>query len=123
MAESPLVSRRWSKPPFIKDPRLRWALGLGLALLVAGGFFTSAEAQFANGYSYRREVDFVDGQVVSGPHTNFPVLVDVTLLDLRTTGNGGKVENASGFDIIFTSDQAGTNQASARVTVVAKVAS
>ena len=79
-------------------------------LLVASEFFTPAEAQFSNGYSFRREVDFVDAEVIAGPHTNFPVLIDSTLLYLRTTANGGKVENANGYDIIFTSDQAGASQ-------------
>ena len=85
-------------------------LVVGLALLVASGIFTPVEAQYSNGYSFRREVDFVDAQVIGGPHTNFPVLIDSTLLDLRTTLNGGKVENANGYDIIFTSDQAGAIQ-------------
>lgn len=82
-----------------------------LALLVLSGIFTTAEAQFGNGYSYRREVDFVDAEVIGGPHTNYPVLISSTLLDLRTrVPNGGKVENADGYDIIFTSDQAGSTQ-------------
>jgi len=86
-------------------------LFFGLVLLILSGIFTPAEAQFANGYSYRVEVDFVDAEVSGGPHTNFPVLISSTLLDLRTrVPNGGKVENADGYDIIFTSDQAGTTQ-------------
>jgi phosphonate transport system permease protein len=40
MAESALVSRRWSKPPFIKDPRLRWGIGLGVAVYLALAFGT-----------------------------------------------------------------------------------
>jgi phosphonate transport system permease protein len=40
MAESALVSRRWSKPPFIKDPRLRWGIGLGVAIYLALAFGT-----------------------------------------------------------------------------------
>ncbi len=48
--------------------------------------------------------------MVSGPHTNFPVLISLTLADLKTTANGGNVQNASGYDIIFTSDQAGNTQ-------------
>ncbi len=83
---------------------------LGLVLLVVSGIFMPAEAQFSNGYSYRREVNIVDAEVIGGPHTNVPVLIDSTLLDLRTTANGGKVENANGYDIIFTSDLAGTTQ-------------
>lgn len=34
--------------------------------------------------------------------TNFPVLISVTLNDLRTTGNGGFVQDAQGDDITFT---------------------
>ena len=59
---------------------------------------------------FRREIDFVDAQVVTGPHTNFPVLISLTLADLKTTANGGNVQNANGYDIIFTSDQAGNTQ-------------
>lgn len=45
--------------------------------------------------------------------TDFPMLVSGTYdgtggePDLRTTGNGGKVQNTNGYDIIFTSDAAG----------------
>ncbi len=85
-------------------------LFFGFVLLVLGGIFTPAEAQYANGYSYRVEVDFVDAEVIGGSHTNFPVLINSTLLDLRTVGNGGKVEDANGYDIIFASDEAGATQ-------------
>jgi len=90
--------------------KILYVLCSGVVLLVLSRIFTSAEAQFSNGYSFRREVDFVDAQVSGGPHTNFPVVIDSTLLYLRTTANGGKVENANGYDIIFTSDQAGATQ-------------
>ena len=40
MAESALASRRWNKPPFIKDPRLRWGIGLGVAVYLALAFGT-----------------------------------------------------------------------------------
>lgn len=30
-----VAPRRWKKPPFIKNPRLRWALGLGAAIYLA----------------------------------------------------------------------------------------
>ena len=44
---------------------------LSFALLLAGGIFAPLEAQFGNGYTYRREIDLVDAQVV-GSHTNSP---------------------------------------------------
>ncbi len=34
------ATRRWTKPPFIKDPRLRWGLGLGAAIYLAFAFGT-----------------------------------------------------------------------------------
>ncbi|UCF40911.1 MAG: DUF2341 domain-containing protein [Gemmatimonadota bacterium] len=83
---------------------------LGVVLLAAGGIVAPVEAQFGNGYSYRREFDVVDAKVIGGPHANFPVIVSDSLDELRTTANGGNVENANGYDIIFTSDEAGTNQ-------------
>jgi len=97
---------------------VRWGRLLPLLVLLAvSGIFTPAEAQFSNGYSFRREVNLVDAQVAGGSHTNFPVLVDIntidfpaTAADLRTTANGGKVVNANGYDIIFTSDLDGTVQ-------------
>ncbi len=58
---SPTASRKryWSR------------LLLGLVLLVVSGIFTPAEAQFSNGYSYRREVDFVDAEVIGLPPVLF----------------------------------------------------
>ena len=38
--------------------------------------------------------------------TDFPVLVSFTNADFKTVANGGKVQNASGFDIAFYSDAA-----------------
>lgn len=42
MAEAAIaIGRRWKKPPFIKDARLRWALGIGAALYLAAAFGTT----------------------------------------------------------------------------------
>ncbi len=43
-------------------------------------------------------------QVSGGPHTDFPVLIDTTHNDLRTTGNMGLVTDAQGDDIAPYSD-------------------
>jgi len=55
------------------------------------------------GYGFGKQV-VIDAAQVSGlaPLTNFPVLVSITDPDLRTVGNGGRVENPNGFDILFT---------------------
>lgn len=46
----------------------------------------------------------IDASQVSGPAplTNFPILISITDLDLRSIPNGGQLENTNGFDIIFT---------------------
>lgn len=63
---------------------------------------------FNTSYKYRKKLT-LDNTLVSGSSnfTNFPVLIAYTDTALKTTGNGGKVENSSGFDIIFT-DTAGS---------------
>ena len=99
---------RFSPPTLVS---VGWSRALAsLAFLVVAGVFTPVGAQFDNGYSHRREVDFADAEVIGGPHSNFPVLMAATLPDLRTVVNGGKVENTNGYDIIFTSDQDGIIQ-------------
>jgi len=57
-----------------------------------------------------RSIDLVDAQVIGGPHTDFPMLVSLTAAYLATNANGGDVENDSGHDIYFSSDQAGTQR-------------
>jgi hypothetical protein len=59
------------------------------------------------GYGYGRSIT-INGAQVTGSLTNFPVLVSVTLADLRTTANGGQVRNANGYDIVFTTSGCNT---------------
>ena len=40
MTTATATRRTWSKPPFIRDARLRWALGLGAGLYLAVAFGT-----------------------------------------------------------------------------------
>ena len=42
-------------------------------------------------FAYRKAITVQAGQVNTGPHTNFPMLVSMTDPDLRTTANGGHV--------------------------------
>ena len=58
------------------------------------------------GYAYKKTIT-IDPNNVKGTSNliNFPVLISVTDADLATTANGGYVENASGYDIVFTDDQ------------------
>jgi hypothetical protein len=61
-----------------------------------------------NGYTYRRSITIDNTKVSgSGDLTNFAVLISGTYAYLATVANAGKVENANGYDIIFTSDADG----------------
>src|SRR3990167_2791470 len=65
-----------------------------------------------NGYLYSATITIDHTKVPNTDQTNFPVLVSGTYdgtggePDLRTTGNGGKVTDTGGDDIVFTSDSA-----------------
>lgn len=54
-------------------------------------------------YGFKKRIT-IDNSQVSGSSdlTDFPVLISLTDNDLRTTGNGGNVQNANGYDIRFT---------------------
>lgn len=69
--------------------------------------FQNAVVSFpgTNGYSYG--IPFTITSQASSTQTDFPVLFSSTISDLKTVVNGGKVQSATGQDIIFTSDQAG----------------
>lgn len=54
-------------------------------------------------FGYRKLVTIDSARVMGAVnHQEFPVLVSLTDLDLRTTANGGHVESAQGYDIVFT---------------------
>jgi hypothetical protein len=44
---------------------------------------------------------------INANQTNFPVLISTTVANLATTGNGGHVQNANGYDIILSSTSDG----------------
>ena len=78
-----------------------------VALLAVPAF-----AAFPNGYSYCKVVT-TQHAMVSGANdlTNYPLTVILTDADLRTTGNGGLVNNANGYDIGFYPDCSGSGAA------------
>jgi hypothetical protein len=64
---------------------------------------------WGNGYTYRRTLTIDKTKVPNTDRTNFPVLFSGTYDYLaHTTHSPGKVTNLNGFDIIFTSDAAGS---------------
>jgi hypothetical protein len=65
-----------------------------------------AATSWANGYTYQRAITIA--YTPNSNQTNFPVLISGTYSYLATTGNFGNVTNPNGYDIVFTSDAAGT---------------
>ncbi len=61
-----------------------------------------ADAWYSN-YQYRKQI-VLDEALITGSTslTNFPVLISMTDLSLRTTSNEGHVYNSNGYDIVFT---------------------
>lgn len=55
-------------------------------------------------FTYYRSITVNTGQVSSGAHTDFPMLVSGTYSYLAHTGSGGKVTSTSGYDIGFYSN-------------------
>lgn len=72
-------------------------------LIVLGLLLTIPSLAQPAGYAFGKEIS-VDATEVTGssPLSNFPVLISITDTDLRSTSNGGNVENSNGFDITFT---------------------
>jgi hypothetical protein len=69
----------------------------------SGGLATSStNRKGGNGAAGQVQLTYTDTL------SNFPVLISGTYAYLKTVANGGKVTNANGYDIIFTSDAAGT---------------
>jgi RHS repeat-associated protein len=87
----------------------RWLIRV-LAVWVGLWFFTTAvHAQtWSNGYAFRRAITIDHTKVPNSDQANFPLLISGTYNFLATVASGGGVTNANGFDIIFTSDSAGT---------------
>jgi len=85
------------------------AVGLILLLTFLFAAPHAAIAQ-ASGYAFERAIVINHSQVANADQSNFPVLISGTFSDLATAGNGGNVQSAQGYDIIFTSDAAGQTQ-------------
>ncbi|HEY6350972.1 MAG TPA: DUF2341 domain-containing protein, partial [Candidatus Angelobacter sp.] len=58
-------------------------------------------------FSYHRPITISHTQVPNSDQTNFPVLISGVYSYLATVGNGGKVQSANGYDIVFTADAEG----------------
>ena len=61
-------------------------------------------------YNYYRAIAISHAKVPNTDQTNFPVLISGVYPYLATVANGGQVQSASGYDVVFTSDSAGENK-------------
>jgi concanavalin A-like lectin/glucanase superfamily protein/uncharacterized protein DUF2341 len=96
----------------------RCVIGSGLHLLLAalvlaqvggGLLFPGPGLTPSAGFSFHKTITIDHtkvGTVNNTDQTNFPVAVAGTYSYLKTSGNGGNVQNASGFDVVFGSDSA-----------------
>jgi len=60
-------------------------------------------------YGYSRAITIAHTKVPNTDQTNFPLLISGTYSYLATAANGGKVQSANGYDIVFSSDAAGAS--------------
>ena len=82
----------------LRDSRIRAVLLTAATILFLLASTISTEA----GFGFRKEIAIQSARVSgSSDLPNFPVLISLADLDLRTVANGGKVQNVNGFDIVF----------------------
>ena len=62
------------------------------------------------GFSYHRTITLDHTKVPNTDQTNFPILFSVSDALLKSSANGGHVSSATGYDIVFTEDAAGTEK-------------
>lgn len=109
-ATSPWIQTDWSEGSGSSTTDQYSAIS-NIDATTSAGVLTLSENWTNADYKYRRAIT-IDADQVSGTSdlTNFPVLIDGTFSYLASTGNGGKVTNANGYDIIFASDANGSTQ-------------
>ncbi len=90
---------------FVKRDPQKTFLSFLLFLLLLGDVASAQVENYSNRKKFIVESDLVIGD---SDLSNFPVLVSTTLNDLRSTTNGGFVQNVNGYDIVFTSDNGTT---------------
>src|SRR5205807_9844274 len=78
----------------------------GVLLMVTSGSSPANCSQLLP-YSYRRAITIDHTKIPNTDQISFPLLVSGTYSYLATVANGGGVQSANGYDIIFTSDAAG----------------
>jgi RHS repeat-associated protein len=76
---------------------------------IAFGVCARACADYGNGYQYRQTIVLGHANVPNTDQVNFPVLISGVYPYLANVSNGGLVQSANGYDIVFSSDPEGGN--------------
>jgi cysteine-rich repeat protein len=92
-----------------RRPTPTWPGPLALLILVVA-LAWAPQAQAAFGYRRIITIDRTRIGIATGATTltNYPLLLDITDATLATTGHGGHVQNANGYDIVFVGTDATT---------------
>ena len=90
------------------EPSFLRAVIFGLVLL-SMAVQVRAQATYGNGYAYRRALVLSHANVPNTDQTDFPVLISGVYPYLATVSNGGLVQNANGYDIVFAPDPEGAS--------------
>jgi hypothetical protein len=86
-------------------------LAISRYLIVGGMLVAPFVAQGApSGYSYGRSITISHTQVPNTDQNNFPVMVSISDPTFKSVANGGHIQNANAFDVVFTSDASGNTQ-------------
>ncbi len=88
---------------------IAYETGMTSSAVASAAYVISSGSGWANGYSFRRAITIDHTKIPNTDQVNFPVLITGAYSYLATTGNGGNVTNANGYDITFTSDQGGSS--------------
>lgn len=90
---------------------ITWGRLLGVLIALAA-LLPVEQAQAQGDFTYRKSITIdrtnVGNTGAPATLTNFPLLISITDLDLKTTANGGDVTDAEGDDIIFRAHDATT---------------
>ncbi len=87
----------------------------GNVVVTVGGVASNAVAfsvyaGYGGGYQYRRAIVLSHAKVPNTDQTDFPALISGVYSYLASVNNGGSVQNANGYDIIFSQDPEGASK-------------
>jgi RHS repeat-associated protein len=77
--------------------------------VASNGVWFTFNDTYGNGYQYRQTIVLGHANVPNTDQTNFPVLISGVYSYLANVSNGGLVQSANGYDIVFCSDPEGAN--------------